>query len=113
MKVAYTITSYLFLLLGVSHIAMTRTFFPGFGLDALWFVGTGLALVILALLNLTGLKTSTKQIHTLVIIANTLGTILLILIAIKLSEIQAFVGVTLVVALLICSVLNSFQLPSK
>ena len=51
MRLFYRITAYS-LSLGVIHTALTPLFYDRFSPDALWFAGTGLALVFLGLLNL-------------------------------------------------------------
>lgn len=42
-------------LLGAVHVALTPLAFPGWTIDALWFVGAGLAILIAAAANVLGL----------------------------------------------------------
>ena len=56
MKTVYKISSWVILVLGVGHISATPAFSPGFTADALWFAGTGLALVFLGFISLPWFK---------------------------------------------------------
>lgn len=43
-------------LLGFVHIALTPQAYPGWTIDALWFVGTGLAIVVAAAANVVSFQ---------------------------------------------------------
>ncbi len=56
MKIADTIVSWLTLILGVIHCAFTRRAYPEFGLPALWFLGSGLFIILVAAANLLRIR---------------------------------------------------------
>ncbi|MBN1305791.1 MAG: hypothetical protein JXA13_15240 [Anaerolineales bacterium] len=97
MRLFYKIASYL-LLIGVIHTALTPVFYPGFTLEALWFAGTGLALVFLALLNITAERLMASWVLDLCLVANLAGTIFGILIVMLLPEIQAYLSLGIFLA---------------
>lgn len=97
MRQFYRITAYL-LLIGVIHTALTPVFYPEFSPDALWFAGTGLALVFLSLLNIAAERVCEPWILNMSIVANLVGCIYNVLIVIALPEFQAFVSLLIFLA---------------
>jgi hypothetical protein len=98
MKILYKISAYLLVLIGIIHIAFSPVFFGQFGLDVLWFAGTGLGMVFLGNLNLI-ISTSEKlAFYTMGISSNLLGVLLSGVILSMLTSVQAYIsmGVTLV-----------------
>lgn len=91
MKKLYKISSH-FLMLGVIHTALTPVFYNEFSEDALWFAGTGLALIFLSLLNIAAERVFERWILDICIAANLVGTIYSILTVIALPEIQAVIS---------------------
>ena len=53
MKTLHKISSVLLVALGVVHTALTPVFYGKFSHNALWFAGSGLAMIFVGLLNLT------------------------------------------------------------
>lgn len=53
LKTLHKISSVLLSALGVVHTALTPVFYGKFSLNALWFAGSGLAMIFAGLLNLT------------------------------------------------------------
>ncbi len=104
MRLFYRITAYL-LSLGVIHTALTPLFYDRFSPDALWFAGTGLALVFLGLLNLVAERIWQAWAINICIAANVAGCIYGILVAIALPEIQAYVAAIIFIAIVIASIL--------
>ena len=104
MRQFYRITAYL-LLIGVIHTALTPVFYHEFSPDALWFAGTGLALVFLGLLNITAERVFEPWILNICVVANLVGCIYSILIVIVLPEIQAVAGLLIFLAVTIGSIL--------
>lgn len=60
------------LLLGVLHLAFTLPIYGRFSLEALWFAGSGLAVVCCALMNVAALRSSARSSPWAVVIANML-----------------------------------------
>lgn len=60
------------LLLGVLHLALTLPVYGRLSLEALWFAGSGLAVVCCALMNMAALRRSAPQGRWVVVIANLL-----------------------------------------
>src|SRR5215211_8646183 len=53
LRTLHKISSVLLVALGVVHTALTPVFYGRFSLGALWFAGSGLAMIFVGLVNLT------------------------------------------------------------
>lgn len=53
LKTLHKISSLLLVALGVVHTALTPVFYENFSHNALWFAGSGLAMIFVGLLNIT------------------------------------------------------------
>ena len=102
MKHFYKISAYL-LLIGVVHTALTPLFYEQLSADALWFAGTGLALIYLSLLNIAAEKSRAKWMLKICLAANLAGLIYGVLIVLALSGILAFVSLLIFLAVTIGS----------
>ena len=60
------------LLLGVLHLTVTLPIYGRLSLEALWFAGSGLAVVCCALMNVVALRSSAPSSRWAVVIANLL-----------------------------------------
>jgi hypothetical protein len=103
-RLFYRITAYL-LLIGVIHTALTPLFYDRLSVEALWFAGTGFALVFLSLLNIAAEHIFEPWILNLSIAANLAGCIYSILIVIVLPEVQAYVGLAIFLAVTVTSII--------
>lgn len=56
MKTAHTIASILIVLLGCVHIGFTFSNYHGLSYDAVWFFGTGIAIVLASFVNIALLR---------------------------------------------------------
>jgi hypothetical protein len=108
MKLFYRISAYL-LLIGVIHTALTPFFYDKFSPDALWFAGTGLALVFLSLLNIVTERSRADWMLKICVAANLAGLIYGVLIVVALPEIQAFISLAIFVAVTIGSIFALFE----
>ena len=108
----YKISAY-FLFIGVIHMALTPVFYDQFSVDALWFVGTGLALVFLGLLNIVGERIFEPWVLNICIAANVVGLIYGLLIVIVLPEFQAFVSLMIFLAVTIGSITMRMSLTNE
>ena len=61
MKSLYRSSTIVLLLLGIGHTLMTPVFYPEFTEEFLWFAGTGLGLLYLALLNIAALMLTAAE----------------------------------------------------
>lgn len=104
MRLLYKITSYS-LSLGVIHTALTPLFYDRFSPNALWFAGTGLALVFLGLLNLVAERVWETWALNICIAANLVGCVYSFLIVFALPEIQAYIAAIIFIAVVIASIL--------
>ena len=100
-------------LLGLVHIAFTPVFYPGWGLSALWFAGTGLALVVLGFANALLVGRTEKWANLCGAAANFASLTLLAMVAIQLGQLHAWVGVALVFGLFATGVLDASPKPDK
>jgi len=97
MRKIYKYTAYL-LFLGVIHTALTPAFYSSLSPDAMWFAGTGLAMIFLALLNIIAERVFERWVFNICIIANLVGCVYNVLVVIALPEFQAFIGLAIFVA---------------
>ncbi|MBS3807666.1 MAG: hypothetical protein KGY60_09200 [Bacteroidales bacterium] len=104
MRFAYKAAAYLLVFLGIVHIALTPLFFKQFGLDVLWFAGTGLGLVFLGNLNLVVMLSRRSGFHMMAITSNMMALLLMILILSMNPSPQAWIGFGLLVLLILTSV---------
>lgn len=103
MRRVYKISAYL-LLIGVIHTALTPVFYDQFSVDAIWFAGTGLALIFLGLLNIVGERVFEPWVLNICIAANVVGLIYGFLIVIVLPEFQAFLSLLIFLMVTIGSI---------
>lgn len=104
MRLFYRVTAY-GLSLGVIHLALTPLFYDRFSPEALWFAGTGLALVFLGLLNLVAERAWEAWSLNVCIAANLAGCVYGLLVVIALPEIQAYLALVIFVAVTAGSIL--------
>lgn len=90
----------LLLLLGLIHSALTACIYGDLGADALWFAGTGLAMVLVALLNMVVRRTGTSDAGVRLICHGANLAFLLVGVwgILAVGEPQAYVGFALHVA---------------
>lgn len=87
----YRFSAYL-LMLGLVHSAMTPVFYNTFSVDAVWYFGTGLALIFLSLLNIAASRLLVPWLLTMALLANVAGTLHSLVTLWVLMEPQAYVG---------------------
>ena len=98
-SILFKTSAYLLVLLGIVHIALSPVFFRRFGLDVLWFAGTGMGLVFLGNLNLLVLIAQRSGFYMMAITSNIMGLLLMVLILLMNPAPQAWVGVVLLLIL--------------
>ena len=81
--------------LGLLHVAFTPCNYDGFGLDAMWFAGAGLAIVFAGFLNLALLRDGGRLTQILCIVADLTVAALFGAALPLLREPQVFLGLLL------------------
>jgi hypothetical protein len=100
MKVFDWICALVVFALGVVHCALTPVIYRGFSQSALWFFGTGLALVFAGMLNVLRLKgPAAPLLRAFCIAANASLVLLAVLFALKVNLAHNPQGVVLLVSL--------------
>jgi hypothetical protein len=79
-------------LLGIGHLALTPLLYPGWTIGSLWFVGTGLAMLMGAGANLVGLGAEDRTGRTGVVVMNLAMTAFFVSAWLVLPEPQVIVG---------------------
>ena len=104
MRMVYKITAYLLVLFGIVYVALTPLFFRHFGLEVLWFAGTGLGLVFLGNMNLIVLLNRRSAFYMMVITSNVMALLLMVVILAMSPAPQAYIGLGLTLVITITSV---------
>lgn len=90
-------------LLSLLHLFVATRIYRDLTVDALWFSGTGLALLAIALINLLRLSEPTRLSAIVALAANVLTMTFMVLLASVHPAPQVFFGLALFVALTLCS----------
>ena len=106
LTILFKTSAYLLVLLGIVHIALSPVFFRRFGLDVLWFAGTGMGLVFLGNLNLLVLIAKRSGFYMMAVTSNIMGLLLMVVILLMNPAPQAWVGVVLLVILTVSSIIK-------
>lgn len=105
----YKIISVAVLFLGILHCVLTPMFYNSFNIDAVWFIGAGLAFVLTGAINFANVINSNREIIILSRLSNLAGFIYSFVIMILLPEPQAVFAFVLMILLLLSSVKNKVQ----
>jgi len=97
LKTAHTIVAYLIVALGIAHLGFTFIAYSRFSFGALWFIGSGLAIIFAGFLNIVLIRNGAADnwTRTLCLIANTTSALLFALALTLFTEPQVFVGLGL------------------
>ncbi len=96
----------LLLLLGTAHTTLTPLFYHELSVDSLWFAGTGLSFIFLALLNISRTLTTHKTITLMSFIGNIITLAYCLLIVMKADEPQAYLSLFVITSLSVFSFLE-------
>ena len=80
------------ILLGTGHLALTPLLYPGWTINCLWFVGTGLAILIGAGANLISIGLDDRVVRASLILINLAMTVFFTSAWVVLPEPQVIVG---------------------
>jgi MFS-type transporter involved in bile tolerance (Atg22 family) len=99
LKTLHKTCAWLLVALGTVHAALTPMFYGRFSLGALWFLGSGLAMIFLGFLNITLGRSAghDRLARALCYIANLLCTVFGFLLVTLDSEPQVIFGLVLIV----------------
>jgi hypothetical protein len=104
MRIVYKIFAYLVVLLGIAYIVLTPFFFRQFGMDVLWFAGTGLGFIFLGNLNLVVMLSNRSGFYMMAITSNIMALLLTVLILSANAAAQSYLSLAIVLVLAIASV---------
>jgi hypothetical protein len=113
MRIFYKISAYLLVLTGIVHIAFSPVFFGQFGMEVLWFAGTGLGFVFLGNLNIIVLASRKAAYYTVAVSSNLLGVLLTAVTVTMLSSFQAYITLIIAISALIGSFAEYVRLIKK
>ena len=97
LKTAHTIIAYLIVALGSVHLGFTFIAYSRFSFGALWFIGSGLAIIFAGFLNIVLIRNAAMDnaAWLLCLIANATSALLFALALTLFTEPQVFVGLGL------------------
>lgn len=97
MKTTHTIASVLIVILGLVHIGFTFRDYDGLSMNAAWFFGTGMSIVLAGFMNIAMLRDGGKDrvIWTMTLITNLVFLLGFAAAAFMMREAQVFVGALL------------------
>lgn len=97
LSLTHKIISALIILLGILHCVFTAWNYDQFTLDAMWFLGTGIAIILAGFLNVTVIRTSgnDRVVNLLCLTTNLTFAILFTVALLLLSQPQVLVGIVL------------------
>jgi hypothetical protein len=115
LRTLHAASAYLVIAHGVVHTALTPWVIDGFGGEAVWSAGSGLAFVLLGFLNVVLGRDGGRDrlVGVLVHTANLAGTLFGALVAAAAAEPQAFVGLVTLVALTTTALLRQPRDPAR
>lgn len=90
-------------MLGAAHIALTPFAHPSWTIEALWFVGSGLAIVVAAAANLVGFEGAGLRSNLFLIVINLAMSCFFVAAWLVLPEPQVIIGGVLFLCLVACS----------
>lgn len=94
------------LTLGMFHTIMTLLYERPFDLDALMYVGAGLAFIFLVVCNVARIKSTQKTIRILSLVCNIVALVYVVLIALEFADPRAFVVTLALIALVIMAAID-------
>ena len=97
MRAAYKICAWLIVALGCAHVLFTLHDYGEFSLDAMWFFGSGLALVFAGFLNVAHIRAGGRDrlVRALTVLTDALCALLFVAALSLMRQPQVFVGVLL------------------
>lgn len=108
-KTAHKILTGVIIALGVLHISMTFHDYDTFSMRALWFAGTGVAIILAGFLNIVLLRDAGRDrvVRLLCVITNLIFAVMFVAALLLLPQPQVFVGAGLFIAATLLSLTTS------
>ena len=105
---AHKILTGIIIALGVLHVLVTFHDYDSFSVRAMWFAGTGVAIILAGFLNIVLLREAGKDtvVRTLCLIANLVFAVMFVLALLVLPQPQVFVGAGLFIAATVFSLIK-------
>ena len=100
---ADAVASYGLVVAGIIHTALTPLFYPAGGEDPLWFAGSGLALIMLGLLNLARRAAPYPRVRQLSAAGNLVGVVYMIIVTTMLPAPHVMFILVMLAIATICS----------
>lgn len=92
MRLLHKIITGLIIALGCLHIGFTPFNYDRLNMEAMWFVGTGVAIILAGFLNVAVIRVADRVVRTLSIITNASFALLFAVALFRLAQPQVFVG---------------------
>lgn len=104
LKTLYKISTFLIIALGITHVLFTIPAYGRWTLNAMWFAGSGLALIFAGFLNLALQRAGGNDsvVRLLCLFTNLLVTVLFVAALLLLTEPQVYLGLALFIVETIC-----------
>lgn len=96
-------------LLGILHVALTAVLYQHPSLEALWFAGTGLGIIAVALVNIVALGASNRSSTGIVFVTNTVMIAFFACVWASMKAPQVALGFGLFAGLAVCSALRALK----
>lgn len=96
-------------LLGVAHLALTAILYPKWTVDALWFVGTGFAIVIGAMANIAAINSADRTGRSIMAMINAMMTSFFVAAWSVLPGPQVILGGIIFAGLAVCTFRSAIQ----
>lgn len=108
LKAAHKILTGIIIALGILHISVTFHDYDSFSVEALWFAGAGLAIILAGFLNIVLLRDIGKDtvVRVLCIITNLIFAVMFVLALLVLPQPQVFIGASLFITATVLSLIE-------
>ncbi len=109
MLVAHKIVTGIIIALGALHVPVTFRDYDSFSVEALWFAGAGVAIILAGFLNIVSLRDAGRDRVTrvLCIVTNLTFAVMFVLALLALPQPQVLVGAALFIAATLLSLVKS------
>lgn len=107
-KTAHKILTGVIIALGLLHVSMTFHDYDTFSMRALWFAGTGIAIILAGFLNIVLLREAGRDrlVRLLCVVTNLIFAVMFVLALLLLPQPQVFVGAGLFIAATLFSLIT-------
>ncbi|HSS21225.1 MAG TPA: hypothetical protein VLL54_14220 [Pyrinomonadaceae bacterium] len=107
MRLLHKIITGLIIALGCLHIGFTPFNYGHFDMDAMWFVGAGMAIILAGFLNVAVIRAADRVVRALCVLTNASFALLFGVAVFQMAQPQVFVGLALFAVAGICALFTS------